>query len=354
MSQSKLEQARPIYFPAFDWLRLVLAMTVALSHDGVPMDHNAPNFAVQIFFALSGWLIGGILFDSTKQDLPRFYFNRATRIWAPYYFSVALIFAVSLLKEPIDWHWIEYLFYDLTYTHNWFISPRILEIQKDLPLGGSTNHFWSLSVEEQFYLFAPLLILFFARGRSIVLWAAIAALAVTFKTFYGAIALGVFAVALQRRYGDWHLNNNIALSLGIALIGCVAAYLVKPEAYLYIAPIASVLIVLLLARPGTKSTLGAFVGGISYPLYLNHWIGIFAAHEIVEMVGFIGRWSGVWLGAILNIGVASVLFLAIDEQVRKRRNRLFSTGRGWAAALTAYGLVVLGAVGGIAIFITRL
>lgn len=354
MSQSKLDRPLPQYFPAFDWMRLVLAMTVALSHDGVPMDHNAPNFAVQIFFALSGWLIGGILFDSKKENLPRFYFNRATRIWAPYYFSVALIFAVSLLKEPLDWHWVEYLFYDLTYTHNWFISPRILEIQSDLPLNGSTNHFWSLSVEEQFYLFAPILILFLARGRSILLWSGIAALAVVFKTFYGAIALGVLAVALHRHFGDWHLKSRMTLLLSAGLALCAVVYYTARESYFYVAPIASVLIVLLLARPGRKNAIGSFVGGISYPLYLNHWVGIFAAHEIVQMFGFIGRWAGVWLAAILNIGVASVLFLAIDEQVRKRRNQLFTNDLGRLAALAAYGLVALGAVGGVAIFVARL
>ena len=81
---SERKKTAPEYFPAFDWLRLILAMTVALAHDGLPMDHRAANFAVQVFFALSGWLIGGILFDSDRGKLPRFYFNRATRIWAPY------------------------------------------------------------------------------------------------------------------------------------------------------------------------------------------------------------------------------------------------------------------------------
>jgi peptidoglycan/LPS O-acetylase OafA/YrhL len=48
----------------------------------IPWD-TAANLAVQIFFALSGWLIGGILLRTDVQDLPRFYFNRATRIWIP-------------------------------------------------------------------------------------------------------------------------------------------------------------------------------------------------------------------------------------------------------------------------------
>ncbi|GJL93447.1 acyltransferase family protein [Hyphococcus sp.] len=354
MSGSRQAAGAPVYFPAFDWMRLVLAMTVALAHDGVPMDHNASNFAVQVFFALSGWLIGGILFDGARKSLPRFYFNRATRIWAPYYFSVALIFAVSLIKEPLDAHWIEYLFYDFTYTHNWFVSPRILEIKSDLPLEGTTNHFWSLSVEEQFYLFAPLLILFLKWGRSPVLWAVVAILAIGFQTFYGAIALGVFAVSLNRKIGDWHVKRGSTILLVVALSLCVIIYAAAGQLYNFVSPFAAVLIVLLLARAGPKLKLAAFVGGISYPLYLNHWLGIFISHEIAQTLPFVSRYTAVFIGALVNIAIASVLFIAIDEQVRKRRNQWFTKVRGRAAAMIAYGLVTLGAVGGILISVARL
>ncbi|WP_425408547.1 acyltransferase family protein [Hyphococcus sp.] len=353
MSGAKQDPAANIYFPAFDWLRLILAMAVALAHDGVLPDGRAANFAVQVFFALSGWLIGGILIDSERKNLPRFYFNRAMRIWAPYYFAVALVFAVSLLKEPLDFNWLEYLFYDLTYTHNWFISTRILEIQNDLPLQGTTNHFWSLSVEEQFYLFAPLIILFVRFGPAPVLWAAIAVLAVAFQTFYGAIALGVAAVSVQRRYGDWHLRPAAVAVLGLGLIVLIAGYVKAPEFYNFMAPAAAVFIVLLLARPGPKHQLGVFAGGISYPLYLNHWIGIFVSHEIVQRFEFVERGAGVVAGAIINIAAASVLYLLIDEQVRKRRSRMYTDSRGRAAAIIAYGLIVIGAAGGLTLMIAR-
>ena len=353
MSQSKLETPMPEYFPAFDWLRLALAMIVALAHDGASVDSNMPNFAVQVFFALSGWLIGGILLDSERAKLPRFYFNRATRIWAPYYFSVLLLFAVSLLKEPVDANWLEYLFYDLTYTHNWFITPRIVEIKNDLPLEGTTNHFWSLSVEEQFYLFAPLLILFLRWGRSPILWGIVASLAVLFETLYGAIALGVLAVTLQRQFGDWHLRKEMTVLIVVVLLSICGLYIAKPGYYALLAPFAAVAIVLLCARRGTKTRVGEFVGGISYPLYLNHWIGIFVAHEVAQLLPFIGRNPAIVLGAILNIAIASVLFVVIDEQVRKRRNGWFTQKRGRQAAMVAYGLVLLGGVGGLLIALLR-
>ena len=82
-------------FPLFDWLRFILASVVALSHEGLFVWDRAGNLAVQIFFALSGWLIGGILLRTERTGLPRFYFNRATRIWIPYFGAIARSFSVS-------------------------------------------------------------------------------------------------------------------------------------------------------------------------------------------------------------------------------------------------------------------
>ncbi|WP_368509181.1 acyltransferase family protein [Aliiglaciecola sp. 1_MG-2023] len=58
--------------------------------------------AVDIFFALSGWLIGGILLETKRKDLPRFYFNRAIRIWVPYYIALILLLLLSLMTDPLD------------------------------------------------------------------------------------------------------------------------------------------------------------------------------------------------------------------------------------------------------------
>ncbi len=354
MSQSKIGMGAPEYIPAFDWLRLGLALTVALFHAGAVTDENIGNFAVQVFFALSGWLIGGILLDSDASALPRFYFNRAARIWAPYFFAVALVFGMSLMSEPADAHWFEYLFYDVTFTHNWFISPRIEEINADLPLRGAGIIFWSLSVEEQFYLFAPLMILFARWGRMPAMWAALAVFAIVLETFYGSIALGVLAAVLRRRFGDWHLKGMAPALFAAVFFLCVFLYARFPEEYLRIAPFAAVSAVLLLARAGKKSRIGAFAGGVSYPLYLNQWIGVFFAREIALDFPDHQLIVTVLLSVVLNLAIASLLYLAIDAQVRKRRNEWFTPARGRAAAMIAYGLIILGGAGGLLIALMRL
>ena len=140
-------------YPAFDWLRMALAVMVALSDLGIvfptPVDGA---FAVQVFPALSGWLIGGILLGSNIVDLPRFFYNRTTRIWFPYAFAIVILYVFAWFCEEFSLNWAKYLFYEATFTHFNFVKfPRAAG---ELPLKGSGNQFWSLAVEEQF-IYSP-------------------------------------------------------------------------------------------------------------------------------------------------------------------------------------------------------
>ena len=108
---------------------------------------------VQLFFVLSGFLITRILVET--RSLPagayfkRFYWRRTLRIFPLYYAFLAVaavVFAVSGSPEGFDQDW-QYL---VTYTHN------LARLQS-----GDVHtfvHFWSLAVEEQFYLVWPVLI----------------------------------------------------------------------------------------------------------------------------------------------------------------------------------------------------
>src|SRR6266508_6836356 len=82
------EAAKLSSYPLFDWLRFVLASAVVLGHTKIITWSPAGNLSVQVFFALSGWLIGGILLETKRDELPRFFFNRTTRIWLPYFFAI--------------------------------------------------------------------------------------------------------------------------------------------------------------------------------------------------------------------------------------------------------------------------
>ncbi len=154
----------PIHFrdrhPALDGLRALAVITVMLFHfvpGLLPYRIMELGWAgVDLFFVLSGFLITGILLDTRghKYHYRTFIIRRALRILPLSYGVLAIVFLTATLTDHPDlritaghqfWFW--------TYTQNlWFAFEGW---PKDL---GLLNHFWSLAVEEQFYLLWPLVV----------------------------------------------------------------------------------------------------------------------------------------------------------------------------------------------------
>jgi peptidoglycan/LPS O-acetylase OafA/YrhL len=333
-------------FPAFDWLRFILASVVVLDHAGWSVWEHGGNFAVQTFFALSGWLIGSILLSITAADLPRFFFNRATRIWIPYVFAVFAIYALAYLKGTEVQHFLKSLFYDLTFTHNWFI-PKTPDVIANLPLQGTGSHFWSIAVEEQFYLAAPLLMMFVPHGKSASFWALVSAVAfLVAPGWYGAISLGVLAAALRRDYGAWYMTPVSRMALATAVLSIGLLLLSRPESYEALAPFAAIAIVLLLAFEGQRQSVGTFLGGMSYPFYLNHWIGIFFMNLVAKKLG-VEIPGQALLAYLVSFITCSAIYVAIDVNVQRYRSVFFDKTVGKVFAANAYTLCAAGVFGGL-------
>ncbi|WP_118856795.1 acyltransferase family protein [Sphingomonas mesophila] len=335
------EKLKPAY-PYFDWLRFALASAVALGHEGIITWEHAGNFAVQVFFALSGWLIGGILLRCEPNNLSRFYFNRATRIWIPYVFAVAAIYLLGAARDGLTPNFFKFLFFDLTFTHNFFIE-KIPEVTSTMPLEGTGTHLWSISVEEQFYLAAPLLIVFLRFGRTLWFWGLIAVVAYLTASWYASISLGVLAVVAQARFGDWHRRALSRVAFAVMSIGAIALAFVEPATYPWIAPPAAIGIVLLLSIPGERSPVGEFFGGMSYPFYLYHWVGMFAANFIAKKVALP---SVGWTAYSIAVVVGAVAYVVVDRNIMRYRGDWYTPRRGWILAITAYTLFVAGLIGG--------
>ncbi len=120
---------------------------------------------VDLFFVLSGFLITGILFD-TRSD-PHFFRNfiarRALRIFPLYYTVLFVMLALTPLRH-LQWHpgHVAYFFYLGNVAAA--INPSLENVMPDF----SMMHFWSLSVEEQFYCLWPLAILVAATPVRII------------------------------------------------------------------------------------------------------------------------------------------------------------------------------------------
>ncbi len=341
-------------YGAFDVLRFVLAAAVLLNHLGTLAWDQAGNLAVQVFFALSGWLIGGIVLRTPISGLGRFYYNRSARIWIPYFLAVTALYLTSFVFEPHrSPRWSQFLVYDLTFTHEWFsLKPNALAALAQMPLKGTGNHFWSLAVEEQFYLAAPLLIILAPFGRSVIAWAGIAALLYLANTPYGAVGFGVLAAVGAARHPGWHRHWPVRVALTLLLAGSALLMWVSAWSmwgttaywYWFLAPVFAVVLVLLLAVPVPRGPLARWLGGVSFPLYLNAWIGMFAANAVLKRLYLEGAWYRSSLEFVTALAGAAVIYQLVDVQVQRHRDRFYTPAVGWGACIAAYALVAGGVV----------
>ena len=143
----------PGYSPQLDGLRAVAVTAVAWSHWLPAWQFGLPLGAgVHLFFVLSGFLITRILLDLRTAPrrwpaIGRFYVRRALRLFPAFFLvlGVAVWAAVPLARETWPWH--------AAYLSNVFIAG-------EAQWQGHLSHFWSLAVEEQFYLVWPWLVVF--------------------------------------------------------------------------------------------------------------------------------------------------------------------------------------------------
>ena len=160
--------AEPAHLPALDGFRGLAILAVMLSHF-LNAGHAVTEeswwgrvllggfVGVDMFFVLSGFLITGILLDArvtTARGFGVFYARRALRIFPLYYASLALVFLLRPAGPDSPW-WDRTFASNLgaTWKGRWLVSPE----------GFDLGHFWSLAVEEQFYLVWPFLVA--ALGR---------------------------------------------------------------------------------------------------------------------------------------------------------------------------------------------
>ncbi|MWW24827.1 acyltransferase family protein [Algibacter lectus] len=155
------------YISGLNGIRAIAVLFVIVSHR-FPQDHivhklSLGNYGVDIFFVLSGFLISRSLFNkiiahnngeiSKQKIFKQFFYNRSLRIFPIYYLLLLFMYLTNgiignQLKENVLW----YLFYGSNYL-NYFENKWF----------GSLAHFWSLAVEEQFYIFWPILLFMFKR-----------------------------------------------------------------------------------------------------------------------------------------------------------------------------------------------
>ena len=299
--------------------------------------------AVPIFFALSGYLITGILLDTLDREgyFRVFYLRRSIRVFPLYYVTLALAALLALLSSR-NFH-ASHLLY-LVYLQNWDPNPI-------LPIWGGYSHMfhlWSMAVEEQFYLLWPLVVWNLRSRRQLLTFCYMAVgMTIAFRlafpllhttgyeayqsTFFrsDAIMLGS-ALALHQR-GPMRSLASLTKPASIVIFGglsvMTARALTVGEALPYdrfgvevITPILGLVgaaIVVLAIQPGNvifswcEKSWAVALGKLSYSLYMMHGflIPLWEKKVVPALSMHLGHVAGRLVGMISAFGVIYALSL---------------------------------------------
>ncbi len=330
-------------------LRGIAVLIVVAFHCGITVLPGG-FIGVDVFFVLSGYLITGLLVTGIEKDggldLLQFYARRARRLLP----AAALTLLVTLLVSMVVLAPQELMFTSraaratAVYLSNMFFAVNAADYFSADVETNPLLHTWSLAVEEQFYLFWPLLILLSMKARSrrgliAALWVVTAvslaacawfSLHATSIAFYslptrawefsaGGLASVLPVAALRTRAATW-----VALSwLGVALI--VASAVLITEAFLFpgwvvLVPVAGTLIALVagaqLPSGGARRLLDSaplqFLGTLSYSWYLWHWPFLVFTIAVVPHVSIAGK----VVAALLALGVAVLAHRFVENPIR--------------------------------------
>ncbi len=273
---------------------------------------EAGAYGVDLFFTLSAYLITELLIRehlaNGKLDIRSFYIRRALRIWPLYFvFLGATVFLIPLIL-PDDKFNASYAVSFALFSGNWVCAIEGLPFSVASPL-------WSISVEEQFYLAWPLLLLVFGIGRIRKLAFVMLGIALVVRTLLALydiahpgvwcntlarldpIALGaLLAVTLRGRAPRLTAVPRIALGLiAITMFVIVAKYLKQDGLQSLITyPLAAIASVsLLIAALQTNAAILSrkpfswlvYLGRISYGLYIFHLLSLTLMAQQSSLLG---------------------------------------------------------------------
>jgi peptidoglycan/LPS O-acetylase OafA/YrhL len=384
---------RSAFRPELEGLRAVAVGLVLAYHAGIPKFHGG-YVGVDVFFVLSGFLITGLIVRELRAtgriDLPAFYARRARRLLPAAAVALAgtLVLSVVLLP-PLRLPDVagDAAAASLYVSNLRFAFQATDYLASDLA-PSPLLHFWSLGVEEQFYLFWPALLLVaatiggglmrpLARGGDAGLTRRIGTVVVVvaIASFLGSLVLTTVAqpwafFSLPTR--AWELALGAALALaatrldrmptrvggvliaaGLGLVLAAGLFLEQSTPFPGTAALLPTVGAALVIAGGSAgfSTIPArllalapmrFLGRISYSLYLWHWPILVLPAAAID--GTLPLWARLALAG-LAIVIAAASQRWVEEPIRLGRFVGRRVGRTLALAVTTSVLVALLAAG---------
>ena len=349
-------------------LRAVAVLPVVIFHLAQSLLRGG-YVGVDIFFVISGYLIGRNilrLVEERRFSLAGFYEHRLRRIFPAYAAVLLFVLAVSLARDlpPTSRALGEALVAavaSVTNIYFWAVADYFGQPAESLPL----LHTWSLSVEEQFYLLFPALIILLGRGTGLWLRPALLGLFVASllfsipgafvypaATFYliptraWELLLGGLLAARMIPPPRGAVGRNLATAAGLVLIAgsmlVLTSYTPFPGLAALPPCLGAALIILggetggsVVARLLAWRPL-AFIGLISYSLYLWHWPIMVLQRTELLFVDTRSKLIERGVVLVLSLIVATLSWWLIERPTRDRRlmpPRMLFAGCGAAALL---------------------
>ena len=369
------------YVRSLDGLRGLLVFPVALYHFSLTSGADrvfatGSFFAPSIFFALSGFLITSLLLVERERtgglDWRGFWRRRFRRLLPASVFIVFVCASISAIW-PSSWNGllpVSDVVAALFSVKNW--QSMVVADQHVFRLLGPLAPYWSLAVEEQFYLGLSIVVAIAARSRHMLRWLtglliavgvfSIISLIVTHdslvREFFGTdtraseIVAGCLLAVAVHHFG-WPTGRLWPVLGWIALAGLVVAWATVPEDAEWVLAggiaLISVISVPLLAGAVVPGSFARFLsiaplvelGKISYPVYLVHWpVALLMSPERMPMTG----WPLIIVRFVVSVAAGYGIFHWVE---RPRRHRQVLPGRqfAWAWGAMAAGAIVLAAIG---------
>lgn len=293
------------YRADIDGLRAFAIIPVVLYHAGISL-FSGGFVGVDIFFVISGYLITTIILndiDKGKFSIQQFYFRRIKRIFPALYFFLAVTTLLCwFLYLPKDFEaYGKSVYYTVIFVSNIFFKRQsgYFDTESELkPL----LHTWSLSVEEQFYIFYPIILIILAKFFHKKYKATI------FVIFLASACLSFFGTAREPDaaffllpYRAWELMLGAMVALGffpsvkgrgmLNLLSASGFGMVLASIFLFdhetvfpgyaaLLPCVGTALIIFAGQSGGKPLINRFVafkpfvyiGLVSYSWYLWHWV----------------------------------------------------------------------------------
>ncbi|MBC7642712.1 MAG: acyltransferase, partial [Flavobacterium sp.] len=340
-----------IFLSGLNGLRAIAAIAVVISHitlifdtfnsdfrlfgvdkNGNPNAYLLASYGVTIFFVLSGFLITYLLMLEKEKkpiNIKSFYIRRILRIWPLYYFYLMLVLlTVYVVNDSVVS--LKTLFFVVFFSTN---IPSVLG--NNLPY---MHHFWSIGVEEQFYLFWPALVkksknnlvyilIFFIVTLNVIrvlLWYFVpyslpANLSIVNR--FDCMMIGGLGAIFYYQNNKLFLNlldNKIAQFLSLLILGLLIINKFHINAIVDTFIISIVSLTVIIGQIGLKNRLinlnhkvFDFLGKISFGIYIYHPLIIFYVSKLfmyVPLTGYIRAFSVYFSVLSITIIVAYLSF----------------------------------------------